>query len=209
VSSAISPIAAIEDAILAHLAAAAPALPYKIVEMESYAGQLDEQLDQVIRRMPAVWVAFAGHAKPRPVGTSKTKFRIDATFAVMHGARNARGEKFTRHGLELGGLVAEVGAYRILADVGALLLRQDFADTGLEIEPLSPGRVATLYNTRLAREGLAVFSQEWHTAWIMSLPDQPLDPLHPDALWEALGIHYHLIPDDGIADAVDELTLEP
>jgi len=197
-------IEAVEDAILDHLAAAVPALPYKILEMGSYAGQLDEQLDQVIRRMPAVWVAFAGATRPKPVGVSKQKFRVDATFAVMHGARNPRGERFTRHTLEIAGQIAEVGAYRILHDVAALLLRQDF---GLEIEPLIPGRVTTLYNTRLANAGVAVFAQEWHTAWVMTLPEQPLDPLHPDALWTALGLHYHLTPDDGIADAVDEITL--
>ncbi|MDP2786608.1 MAG: DUF1834 family protein [Pseudomonadota bacterium] len=200
-------IAAIEDAILAHLAAARPSLPYKIVEMDSYAGQLDEQLDQVIRRMPAVWVAFAGAARPKPVGTSKTRFRVDATFAVMHGARNPRGEKFTRHSLEVGGQITEVGAYRILQDVGALLLRQDFAASGLEIEPLSPGKITTLYNTRLANQAMAVFAQEWHTAWVLTLPAQPLDPLNPDALWTALGIHYHLTPDDGLEDAVDNISL--
>lgn len=204
-----SMIEAIEDAILANLNAAKATLPYKIVELESYAGQLDELLDQVIRRMPAVWVAFAGHSRPRPVGTSKTRFRVDATFAVMHGARNPRGEKYTRHTLEIGGQIAEVGAYRILSDVGALLLRQDFAASGLEIEPLLPGKVSTLYNTRLANAGLAVFAQEWHTAWILTLPDQPLDSANPDALWEALGMHYHLTPDDGTQDAADEVTLTP
>lgn len=201
-------ISAIEDAVLAHLAAASASLPYKIIELGSYAGQLDEEIDQVIRRMPAVWVAFAGAARPKPVGTGKTRFRVDATFAVMHGARNVRGEKFTRHGLEVDGQIREVGAYRLLHDVGALLLRQDFAAAGLEIEPLLPGKVSTLFNTRLRNEAMAVFAQEWHTAWIVTLPDQPLDPAHPDALWEALGLHYHLTPDDGTADATDEVTLE-
>lgn len=202
-------IAAIEDAILAHLAAAVPALPYKLAELASYAGQLDDNLDQVIRRMPAVWVAFAGAGRPRPIGTSKTRFRVDATFAVMHGARNPRGEKYTRHTLEIGGQIAEVGAYRLLHDVGALLLRQDFAASGLEIEPLTPGKISTLYNTRLANAALAVFAQEWHTAWVLTLPEQPLDAANPDALWEALGLHYHLTPDDGVADVADEVTLTP
>lgn len=197
-------ISAVEDAVLAHLASASAALPYKLIELGSYAGQLDEQLDQVIRRLPAVWIAFAGASRPKPVGTSKEKFRVEATWAVMHGARNVRGEKYTRHSLEVAGQILEVGAYRILHDVAGLLLRQDF---GLEIEPLIPGKVTTLYNTRLASQAMAVFAQEWHTAWILTLPAQPLDPAHPDAIWETLGIDYHLQPDDGRVDARDDITL--
>lgn len=197
----------IEDAILAHLDTARASLPYKLVELGSYAGQLDDDLGQVIRRFPAVWVAFAGAARPKPIGTSKTRFRVDATFAVMCGTRNPRGERFTRHTMTVAGQVAEVGAYRLLEDVGALLLRQDFAAAGLEIDPLAPGKVTTLYNTRLAASAMAVFAQEWHTAWVVELPDQPLDPARPDALWESLGIRYHLAPDDGLADAEDLITL--
>lgn len=201
-------LAQIEDGILAlirNAAAAAPGLGYKIPSIESYGGELDdlEMLGQAVRKMPAVWVAFAGAGRPAAMGTQKDKWLVPLTFAVMVGARNVRGERFTRRGVTVAGQVREVGVYQLLEDMQLLLMRQDF---GLAIDPLVPGTVKTLFNTRLDKEAFAIFAQEWHTKMVLAQPRKPLDPSDP--MWLRLGITYYLQPDDGIADASDTVTLK-
>ena len=161
--------------------------------MDSYAGQLDEDLNEVIRSYPAVWVAFAGSGKPAKTGGNTWK--VPATFVVMVAARNVRDEKAARIGTS-----NEVGAYKILKDVRALLLNQDL---GLAIERFTPGAIKTLYNTKVGGRGLAVFSQEWTTAFVDHMPPETTVNLL------RFGINYYLKPGDDIADASDILTIAP
>lgn len=196
-------IAQVEDAILAQLAAVNDGrLGYKLASLDTYGGEFDDEIDQVIRRLPGVWVVFGGHAKPVPWGVSKKQWRVPATFVVMVGARSVRAEPFTRRGLERNGQVLEVGAYRMLEDVRRLLLGQDF---GLPIRRFEPGAVKTLYNTRLNALSLAVFAQEWHTSWLLAVPDESADPSLSDL--DRIGVDYDLAPTDGSPDAGDIVTL--
>lgn len=200
-------IATIEDAIIAHIKAAASATPglgYKLPNVASYGGELDDDLAQVVRSFPAVWVTYAGSGKPRPYSTARGKWIVPCTYAVMVGSRNVRGERSTRHGLTVGGVIKEVGAYQMLHDLGLLLLNQDF---GLAIKNLVPGATKTLYNTKLNGQALAVFAREWHTEFVEEQPRVPIDPTDP--MWLKLGINYYLAPDDGKADASDTVTLNP
>lgn len=198
-------IAQIEDAIINHIKAAASAMPglgYKLPNVASYGGELDDDIAQVVRSFPAVWVAYAGGGKPRPYSTERNKWVVPATFAVMVGTRNVRGERATRHGLKVGGVIKEVGAYQMLNDIGLLLVNQDF---GLAIKNLVPGATKTLYNTKLNGQALAVFAREWHTEFIEAQPRMPIDPTDP--MWLKMGINYYLKPGDDIADASDLTTL--
>lgn len=200
-------IAEIEDAIVNQIktaAGATPGLGYKLPNVASYGGELDDDLAQVVRSFPAVWVTYAGSGKPRPHSTERKKWYVPATFAVMVGARNVRGERSTRHGLKVGAQIVEVGAYQMLKDIGLLLINQDF---GLSISRLVPGATKSLYNTKLNGQALAVFVREWHTGFIEEQPRVPLDVTDPD--WLSLGINYYLAPDDGNADASDTVTLNP
>lgn len=195
-------ITEIEDAILARITAANDGrLGYKFASLDSYGGEFDEDINQVIRRLPGVWVVYAGGGKPVPYGTQKARWKMPATFAVLVGARSVRGEPFSRRGLNsAAGAVLEVGAYRMLDDVRRMLLNQDF---GLAITRLELGEVRTLYNTRMNGLAMSVFSQEWHTSFMID--PEPIDPATPD--WLRLGINYYLAPDDGVADASDTVTL--
>lgn len=200
-------IASIEDAIIDHIKAAASATPglgYKLLTVASYGGELDDDIAQVVRSFPAVWVTYAGSGKPRPYSTERGKWIVPCTFAVMVGARNLRGERSTRHGLKVNGVIKEVGAYQMLKDIGLLLINQDF---GLAIKNLVPGATKTLYNTKLNGQALAVFAREWHTEFVEEQPRKPIDPTDPT--WLKLGINYYLAPDDGKADASDTVTLNP
>lgn len=191
----------IEDAIIERIKSAAdasPGLGYRLKEVASYGGELDDDLAKVVRSFPAVWVTFAGCGKPKPVSTEKKKWLTPATFVTMVGARNVRGERATRHGLKVGGEIKEVGAYQMLQDISLLLINQDL---GLAIDHLKPGAIRTLYNTKLNGQALAVFAREWHTEFIETRPD-PDDPM-----WLTMGINYYLKPGDAVADAQDNLTL--
>lgn len=198
-------IAAIEDAIIERIktaSASAPGLGYVIREVKSYGGEFDDDLSQVIRSFPAVWVTFVGSGKSRPMANSRNKWLTPVTFAVMVGARNIRGERETRQGLTVGGVLQEVGVYQMLKDISLLLINSDL---GLKIDYLKPGATRTLYNTRMNGQALAVFAREWHTEFVETQPREAIDPTSAD--WLSLGINYYLQPDDGVADLSDAVTL--
>jgi len=197
-------IAAIEDAIIARIQAAAEATPglgYKLPVVDSYGGELDGDLAAVVRKFPAVWVTFAGCRASTKANTQGDKWKTPATFVTMCGSRNVRGERFTRKGLTVGGVIKEVGVYQILSDVSLLLAGSDL---GLAITPLKPGAIRTLYNTKLNGQGMAVFAREWHCEFIETQPREVIDPTDP--MWLELGINYYL-PGDAVVDASDNLTL--
>ncbi|MDX8385357.1 MAG: DUF1834 family protein [Gallionella sp.] len=197
-------IAATEDAMIAHIkgaASATPGLGYKLKQVTSYGGELDDGLDKVIRSFPSVWVTYNGGGKPRAISTQKNKWIMPATFSVMVGSRNVRGERATRQGSQTPGALKEVGAYQILADISLLLAGQDF---GLSIKRLQPGAIKTLYNTKLRGQGLAVFAREFHTEYV-ELQREPIDLSDP--MWLRMGLNYYLSPNDDTPDSADELTL--
>lgn len=173
-------IAAIETAIIACIRAAS--LPYKLATVASYGGELDDELDDVVRSFPAVWVTFSGGAKPERTGNRT--WRVPCTFSVLCGVRSPRSEQATRHGLTLNGVAVEAGVYQMLADVRNLLLNSDL---GLSINPFAPGAVRTLYNTKLRSEALAVFGQEWHTSFVMH---QDAPPALPAGMLNTVGMTY-------------------
>ena len=182
-------IAEIEDAIISALKNAT-GLEY-LKTVASYGGQLDEDLGEVVRAYPAIWVVFAGSAKPEKLGANKWK--VPATFAVIVAARNVRNEAATRKGD-----AKEVGTYQMLEHVQTMLANNDF---GLAIERLQPGAVGTLYNTIVRKDALSVFSQQWTTAYVLKAADEAATELL------SLGINYYIKPGDNVADLTQNLVL--
>lgn len=197
-------ISSIEDAIMARIAGAK--LPY-LKTVATYGGELDDDLTQAIRRFPAVWVAFQAEGEGQKLTTSGSVYRIPATWVVLMAARNLRNEAATRKGDKV-----NVGTYQMLLDLRALLAGQDF---GLEIDNLRPGRVRSLTNARFQGQGVSVYAMEWHTRYDYRVAERgtgaPVDASGQPAelpQLSALGLRYHLLPDDGQADAVDLITLQ-
>lgn len=202
-------ISEIETAIVARLAAG---LGKMVRTVAGYAGELDDELPNTIRAFPAAWVAFAGISKTEPYGTSRTQWKTTGQFQVMVGSRNLRGGSAARQGVD------GPGTHRLVEAVRQLLTQQDL---GLAIARLRPGRVRTLYNSRIEGAAFQAFACEFETAWIeTALPNgdfpSPTDPLFmtfegattpddPDLL--SVDLNYHLSPDDGVADASDSLSL--
>lgn len=163
-------LATIELAMIA--AIKAYPLGYPLATVASYGGELDGDLEHVVRVFPAVWVTFSGSGKPERTGSGT--WRVPCTFVVMCGVRSPRDEQSTRHGLSVAGQLREVGVYRLLSDTRDVLLN---ADLGLAISPFSPGAVRTLFNTQLRGDALAVFGQEWHSSYVLhqaAIPAQPV-----------------------------------
>lgn len=187
-------LAEIEDAIINAVKSASR--DYRLAEVASYGGQYDEDLSQVVRSFPAVWVVFGGSAKPQKIAPDKWK--VPCTFVVLVGSRSVANEAATRKGDTAG----SPGTYRMLEDMADLLVGQDL---GLPIAEFTPGAVKTLYSTRLNGLAVSVFSQEFHTAYIQEGKIQRAAEASPDL--QTVGLNYHLTPDDGKADASDDVTL--
>lgn len=183
-------IAEIEDAIIKTLKEAS-ALGYLRV-VASYGGELDDEIGEVIRALPAVWVVFGGSDKPEKLGAEKWK--VPCKFVTMVAARSVRNEAATRKGDAL-----NVGTYEMINHVRTLLLNNDF---GMAIERLQPGRVQTMYNTKVRGQALSVFSIEWQTAYMLRMPELEAQDLLK------FGINYYLQPnDDNVADLTQKLNL--
>lgn len=182
-------IDAIENAILDAIKNASGMEYLKTIA--TYGGELDDDLNNVVRSFPAVWVVYGGSGKPKKIGLEK--WLTPATFVTMVAARNLRNEAAARKGGAM-----EVGTYQMLAHVKTLMLGQDF---GLAIERFEPGAVRTLYNTKIRASGLSVFSLEWTTAFIEKVPT-------PDeAGLLKVGLNYFIKPGDDDVDASDLVTL--
>ena len=182
-------VAAIEAAIVEKLKNAT-ALGY-LKTVASYGGELDDDLSEVIRAYPAIWVVFAGSGKPEKLGAEKWK--IPGTFVTMVAARNVRNEAATRLGD-----AKEIGTYQMLRHVRTLLMNEDL---DLPIARLQPGAVRSLYNTKVRGQALSVFAQEWTTHWVEKLPTAD----EKDLL--KVGLNYYLKPGDAVVDAADLLTV--
>ncbi|MGC0153279.1 DUF1834 family protein [Chromobacterium vaccinii] len=210
-------ITAVELAMVQRLRAG---LGRMVTSVETYGGEFDEDnLAEVVRRMPAAWVTFAGIRATAPAGTSREKWRTEGSFVVMVGARSVRSEASSRHG---GVDAREVGTNLLIATVRRLLTQQDL---GLPIRELAPGSVRTLYNSRLQTVAFSVFACEFGTAWVedaLRCGEYPqtgagasgidaliqqyagqTQPADPD--WAATTVNYYLDPaaESGAPDAQD------
>ncbi|WP_436882616.1 phage protein Gp37 [Enterobacter asburiae] len=136
-----------------------------VFEVGSYGGQLDD-VGQIVRQLPAVWVEFAGVQSSKPVNTHRNKFWVVSRFNVYVVAYSVRSEESRR---KAGPVPDEPGTNRIIHAVRRLLTRQDF---GLNIRPLMPGKVRTLFSTPLNGKAISAYSCEFETRWI----EEALDP---------------------------------
>ncbi|MDN7916145.1 DUF1834 family protein [Burkholderia cepacia] len=189
-----------------------------VSEVKTYGGEFDsDELDSVVRRFPAAWVTFGGVPRTDPHSTSRSKWKSEAIFVVMVGARSVRSEESSRHG---GPAKAEVGTNLLISCVRHLLNQQDM---GLPIRHFAPGPIRTIFNTQVRGDAMSVYALEFRTAWIedtlfvgafpQGATEGPLgkvfedyggqiDPPTPD--WETTLLSYFLKPGTGRpADAQD------
>lgn len=134
----------IEDAIIASIKDNVPA----IKTVETWAGQIDAELNRLPVRLPAVYVAYGGSAFS---GVDGPSHRENAEFTVIVASRNMRGDDAARK--DAG------GAYEIVQSVLGAIANEDFGYAG--IERLVPVRVSLIR----ASHGMAVYGIGFRTAF--------------------------------------------
>lgn len=202
-------IGQIEEAVIALIQAgvnASPGLGYKLASpVTSYGGELDDLTAEQIRAFPAVWVTYGGGGEPKQLNTQGTKWLTPANFVMMFATRNLRSERATRQGLTVGAQVKEVGAYQLIRDVSLMLINNDLAASGVKINPFRPGRIRTLYNTKIGGQAVSAFAREFRTSYVETQPRSVFDPTSADFL--SIGMDFYLRPDDGVVDEQSSITL--
>jgi phage gp37-like protein len=186
-------VSRIENAMVAALIAAATA--FRVDTIESYGGQLDDEAVEWVRRLPAIWVVFAGAEKPVPYGTSKNKWKYTGTFTVFCGQRNLAGNKALRQGD-----ANNPGVYALMQLTNAALLNKDL---GLEIGLFEPGPIKPVSSFVTSRDSVMVYAMNWTTAWVDTAE---VPELLPSGELVHIGLSYFLKPGDEVADAADLVT---
>jgi len=201
-------IAQIENAIIRRLQSG---LGQLVREVGSYSSELDD-LPAATARSPAVWVRFGGIVDSKPHSSSRQQYRVLGQFGVMVAARST-------------------DSYALLAAVRRLLTEQDL---DLAISPLTPGKVHNLLNARVSDQPQHILDCEFACSWLEQAlppggwpvppsPDEEGAAHHPDHVFAlahgrtdlpdppllGIGLDYHLVPDDGVADARDILRRKP
>lgn len=178
-------IARIEDAIKQRIIDAG--LPY-LRTVATYGGEFDDELSGTVRLFPAVWIAFAGSDRAITKNTARTLFKVNCRFAIMVGAYNPRNEEATRKGSVGKGKIV-VGTYQMMEDIEALLSGYDPGDN---MDLLMPGRVRTLFASRLNKKGISIIAQDWHSAYLTGAPGDNSLPTSELPLLQRVNIGYHL-----------------
>jgi len=212
-------VEAIEAAIIVRLRAG---LGRMVRQVDSYGGEFDDGLPQVIRQFPAAWVTFAGVMGTRPQSTSRVRYIVRGRFVVMVGDRSVRAAA-SRRG------TGDPGTYTLQHAVRRLLANQDLGLDGVDV--LQPGAVRTLFNGTIQSHGFSIFACEFDTAWReeplpvghwpspdASNPDDPdtlfatyqgqLDPPYPEMTHVRLDHRLSTTASDEAPDASDLVTLK-
>jgi phage gp37-like protein len=175
---------------------------YTGLALESYAGQLDDELFGWVRMLPAGWVTFGQISSYQR--KSARSFVAHATFEVL-SAQRALQENDRRLVPASSGL--DVGVYELLEDNKLALINQRL---DLPIQPITPGAVRPVMKGLAGRDAVAIYAQEFHTSWMEVIPE-------PDAVpageLVSVGLNYFLKPQHSAGvdqpDATDLITLNP
>jgi len=189
-SSEVSPIKQIEEAMVAALKAALPA-----VLVESYAGQLDEENAEWMRRLPCLWVTFERTTNVKRVG--RLRYKCTGRFQVMAAQRALGPEPAAR----LGGF-GQAGVYELLDQHAKRALADQ--QLGLAMDPLTPRGTAMVVQGYFGNDAVSVMSSAWETTYVEVVTEAEAVP--PGEL-KTIGLQYFVKPGDDVADAADVVTL--
>lgn len=187
-------VAQIENAMVAALQGAAVASGVR-VDIESYGGQLDDDLAEWVRRVPAIWVVFGGAEAPTAVATSKDKWKFRGTFTTFCAQRNLAHNKAQRQGD-----ANNPGVYALMQLTKAALLNKDLA---LPIKHFAPGRIRTVASVMFNRESAMVYAVDWITEWI---EQATAETFAPEGWLNTTALQFFLKPGDDLADMEGTVT---
>lgn len=144
-----NPISVIEEAIISRIreAVKAGAFGYDIPVIESYGGQVDENVPHLIKsRGRACWVTYAGE---KALEDAK---EAEADFVIIAYVRDNVCEKSSRY----------KGANQMISDIKRLLIRQRL---GLNITPLEFVEVVPLTNAVLEKYYTTIYALRFRTVY--------------------------------------------
>lgn len=194
-----SPVRQVEQAMLARLRDVQRS--YIGLTVESYAGQLDDQLFSWVRALPAVWVTFDQITEYKRVGARS--FKATATFEVLC-AQRALQENDRR--LNATASAQDVGIYELLEDNKLALINQTL---GLPIQGITPGAVRPVMKGMANNDAVAIYAQAFHMSWMEVIPEALTTPLGELV---TVGVNYFLKPQHSAGvdapDTTDNITLE-
>jgi phage gp37-like protein len=156
---------------------------YAGLAVESYAGQLDDELFSWVRTLPATWVTFSGLTEFKR--TSIRAFKAHGKFEVLVAQRDLKENAGRLNGASSGGAV---GAYALLDDNKRALVNQKL---DLAIQPFTPGPIRAVMKSMVNREAIVVYAQEFSTEWQEVFSDAPAVP---DGELQTIGMSYYLKP---------------
>ena len=174
---------------------------YTGMALESYAAQLDDELFNWVRTLPATWVTF-GEIKESKRISAKT-FRVTATFEVLCAQR-----ALTENAQRLNSsAAADIGVYQLLEDNKIALVNQRL---GLGLEPITPGGIRAVMKGLVNRDAVVVYAQEFKTSWCETYPEQGVGPDIEAGELITVGFDYFLKPQHrhpvDPADSSDQVT---
>jgi len=140
------------------------------VKCETYGGELDDNLlVDAVQKAPAFWIAFAGAKQTRSIARKGQEWQ--ANFVVISAAKSMHQDQS-----RLGGRGGKVlGAYELILFAIASLEGFSPADG---CTALDPKQVTNLFNARVEREYLAIYSVTFSCRFIWErVPDATLDDL--------------------------------
>jgi phage gp37-like protein len=171
----------IENAMVQQLRTVARDYPGLVVE--SYAGQLDDELFAWVRTLPATWVTFSGLTEYKRL--SVHAFKAHGKFEVLIAQRDLS-ENAGRLNAPAAGRA--VGAYALLDDNKRALVNQQL---GLAIQPFTPGPIRAVMKSMVNREAIVVYAQEFSCEWQEVFQDEPASPAGE---LQTIGASYYLKP---------------
>jgi len=148
-------IAEVELAIKARIEARLSYLA-AVITYQGDSGHIEDLLEELLRRLPAVAIVFSGGKFERVSGTT---WRKHARFQVIVSTENKRSEEARRHGT-----ATEKGNYTIQEDLESALIGHDL---GLDITELVPGEVDSLFSGEMSGRSLAFYGIEFETSWLV------------------------------------------
>lgn len=174
-----------------------------LATVKSYGGEFDEDLLDIVRRFPAIWVTTAG-SDGSPEKLSHNKVKDSVKVVVLVGASSVRNEEARRHGAG-----ADIGTYTMLKHVRKLLTNNTLKSVGLAgLDPLELGKAKTIFNTIVRGQSISVIAQEFTTGFIFKASDRDREEEDTEAEIQKINIDYYYQPNDGHVDESDLVKLK-
>ncbi|OTG87698.1 hypothetical protein B9T31_04155 [Acinetobacter sp. ANC 4558] len=172
-----------------------------VKEIKTYGGEFDDDLLEIVKIFPAIWISFVGSGSPEKISYNKIQYPI--TFVVLVGSRSVRNEESRRHGAG-----TDIGTYTMLKNVQELLIENDLSSQNIQgLAPLKLGKTKTIFNTKTRGQSISVLSQEFTTQYVITASERDREEALTDTIIERINFDY-VFEQSGVPIASDLVELK-